>query len=136
MEKTNNGIIGILNDLEPATLPETLTTSTLSIIKSLEHKKVMSKLYLYSSLVALSLVGILYASYKLWINLKESGIYEYISLVFSNNIVALSFWREIGFAIIEALPLLAIALFLTTVITFVVSTIKAAENFNIKLKTI
>ena len=55
-----------------------------------------------------------------------SSFSQYMSLLFSNDIG--TYWQEITLSIIESLPILSIALFLSVVIIFLYSLNRAIKN--------
>lgn len=63
---------------------------------------------------------------------SESGFYNYLSLVFSGDIVVLtSFWKEFMFSLMESAPFLGIALLLSVVAMFLWSSNKVAKNIGV-----
>ncbi len=51
---------------------------------------------------------------------NQSGLYEYISLLFSDTSV-FSFWKEIGLSIIESMPIIGIMLVLGSICILLIS---------------
>ena len=55
----------------------------------------------------------------------QSGIYNYISIIFSDSDVAITYWKEISLSLAESLPILAITSLLAVLAIFTWSTLKA-----------
>lgn len=58
----------------------------------------------------------------------QTSFYSYFSLLFSDPDIALSYWKELSFSLVEALPLLGITLSLVTVVTLLTSLRVLARN--------
>ncbi len=68
------------------------------------------KLWAFSSIGFISLIGFIPAWQKLSSDMTQSGFYEYFSLAFSNGGSILSYWRELLLSIAESLPMTSIIL--------------------------
>lgn len=71
------------------------------------------KLWVFSSALLASLVGLVPAFQILFNDLAHSGFYEYFSLIFSDGGSILSYWKELAFSIVESLPSMSILLTLS-----------------------
>lgn len=79
-----------------------------------------------------SLTSVLAMIYSLVLIVKDyysSGLSEYISLVFSDSSILLSFWKEFTLSVVESLPFITITLTLTSVWIFIWSLKYMFSNF-------
>lgn len=76
------------------------------------------KLWFFSSISFLSTVGLYSMLQILFHDLAQSGIYQYISLAFSDTGSVVTFWKEFAFSIADALPIVSITLSLSLLFTF------------------
>jgi hypothetical protein len=60
--------------------------------------------------------------------LYTSGFYDYLSLIFSDNSLVLTYWREFGLSLIESLPSLALLLLLPVAAALVWSLMRLVKN--------
>ncbi len=73
------------------------------------------KLWAFSSIGLVSLIGLIPAGKSLFNDLGQSGLYEYFSLLFSSGNSIFSYWKELALSIAESLPIMSIILSLTLV---------------------
>ncbi len=79
------------------------------------------KLWAFSSVSLASLIGFIPAWHLLSNDLAQSGIYEYLSLAFSNGSPFFAYWKEFVLSIAESLPTISITLSLSLVFIFFLS---------------
>ena len=79
------------------------------------------KLWAFSVIGFVSLVGLVPAFKTLSSDLAQSGFYEYLSLVFSNSGSVVSYWKELVFSLAESLPAMSVILTLSLVFVFFLS---------------
>jgi hypothetical protein len=79
------------------------------------------KLWAFSFVGLASLAGFIPTLKELSSDLAQSGVYEYLSLAFSNSSSILSYWKELAFSIAESLPIVSIILSLSFVFVFFLS---------------
>ena len=91
-----------------------------NIIKH-EKRIIRIKLYLFSIVGSLSLVGFIPVLKTLFDGFTQSGFYEYFSLVFSSGSNLLSYWKELALSLIESLPILNIIFLFSLVFIFLLS---------------
>lgn len=83
---------------------------------NIQNKRIMSfKLWAFSSISLASLIGLIPAFKNLSSELTQSGIYDYFSLLFSNNGSISYYSKELAFSIAESLPTMSIVLSLSLV---------------------
>ncbi len=76
------------------------------------------KMFIFSLAGIASLAGLVPAVKVLLQDLSSSGIYEYVSLAFSNNNMA-SYWKDIVLSIAESLPTMSILTSLSLIFAFI-----------------
>ena len=73
---------------------------------ALENKRITKiKFYTFSIFGILSLIGLFPALKFLLSDFAQSGFYEYVSIAFSSNGSALSYWKELSYSLAESLPI-------------------------------
>jgi len=102
--------------------PETLLAQIMSRIQ-LEQKtrQLKKRLVLFLLMVIGSTAGLAPSFRWLWSELVNSGINHYFSLLFSDFGAVISFWQEFLLSILEALPVMALSIFLSMVLVFLLS---------------
>ena len=58
----------------------------------------------------------------------NSGFYEYLSLIYSDGLAILPYWKEIGLSLAESLPAFEIALLLSVIYALLESIKLAVKN--------
>jgi len=79
------------------------------------------KLWIFSFISMFSLAGLIPAWNRLSTDLTQSGIYEYLSLAFSNGNLIFIYWKEFAFSITESLPTISILLSLSLIFVLLLS---------------
>ena len=87
---------------------------------------------IYRSVFGLLSVGFLTGSIFAFINMvqaiSQSGFGQYVSLVFSDGGVVLSYWKEFLFSLVESIPVTGVILCLGAMTLFVWSLGKTAKH--------
>ena len=79
------------------------------------------KLISFSSISIASLAGFI-PMFKILANdFTQSGFYEYLSLVFSNNGIFSSYWKDFAYSLAESIPTMSIISVLVTIFIFFLS---------------
>lgn len=102
-----------------------------SILKkiTIERTKTTRLRFAFLSATALfSLWGIIQTGISLWQSFRETGFYEYASLIFSDGTTLTSYWKEFTLSLIESLPLLGLTILLVILATFIWSSTKALRD--------
>lgn len=88
-----------------------------------EHQKRINKLklFFFSILGTLSVLGFVPLSSRLLSDLARSGFYEYSSLIFSDGGLVIFFWREFVYSLTESIPIVSLTLSVALVFIFVLS---------------
>jgi len=89
---------------------------------TIRNKRMMHfKLWAFSSISLASLIGLIPILRSLSSDLTQSGIYDYLSLLFSNNGSISFYWRELALSIAESLPTMGIILSLSLILILFLS---------------
>jgi len=98
--------------LQPVEPPQGLYRVIHTRIAALERRAARVRLIAFGAVAltcALVLVPVMQYTLQ---QFAASGFDEYLSLLFADNGVALSYWREFGLSLVESLPSLALLLLL------------------------
>ena len=109
-------LFGYINLVEP---PKGLGMRILAKISDEEKHSAKIKTWVFGGSTAISFVLSLWAVTNLAGGIKETGFWQYLSLIFSENGMVLAYWRELSFSLIESLPIVGLILFLTATGFFV-----------------
>ena len=89
---------------------------------SFHQKRVFRvKLYFFSLIGFLSLAGLVPALKVLLGQFAQSGFYEYLSVAFSGGSNIFSYWRELGYSLLESLPVMNIIFSFGLIFIFMIS---------------
>lgn len=102
----------LFETLEPIEFPIELNSVILNKINTENKKKFFRKLLISYSINIASLLGIISTFVYLIKAFISSEFYKYISLIFSDGISILSYWREFIMSVVESLPITSITTFL------------------------
>ena len=84
----------------------------LAIKKEQEFRQTKKLVFGFLFLLIISIISTPF-SFILFINqIKNSGIHYFISSAFSNFSVFITFWKEFSLAILESIPIVALAIFI------------------------
>lgn len=92
-------------------------------LKIASHNKriIRLKLYTFSLLSLVSLVGF-FPVFKILLNdFAKSGFYEYLSIAFSLNGAFISYWKELSYSLAESLPITSIIFSFALIFVFFIS---------------
>lgn len=95
-------------------------------IHRLERRGLIFEQGMYATVSFASFFGIIYSSIYVFKNVVSSGIYNYISLIFS-DIEVLTYWKELSLSILESLPFLGLAIGFMVLGIFIWSLLKTAK---------
>ncbi len=116
---------------------EGLENDIMNSINAIKHRNMLIKQILYSSVSIISLLGLVYSGNYVFNLLINSGIYEYMSLVFVNMQV-LAYWKELSYSIIESLPFFELAILMGLISIFMwslrkITKIQIINNYGTKI---
>jgi len=94
------------------------------------YQKKIEKMYrgIFGFLSVASLVGAVFASINMVRAISQSGFGQYVSLVFSDGGVVMSYWKEFLFSLMESMPIMGVVLCLGAIALFVWSLSKIAKH--------
>ena len=98
-----------------------LSLSILHNVIIREKRIAKIKLYIFSFVGFLSVVGFVPAIKALLTQFTQSGFYEYLSLAFSSGSNLSLYWKELMMSLVESLPVINIILLLGIVFIFLLS---------------
>jgi type II secretory pathway pseudopilin PulG len=114
--------------IEIVEVPVRLRTFVLEQIAEHERKMAKRKAAVSTSVAVLSFSALVAIFGKLAEALERSGSFAYLQLLFTRDTAILSYWRELGFSLVESIPAFTIAAFLIGLILFLWSGIRATQN--------
>jgi len=103
----------LFDNLTPAEPPPGLFDRIIIAIKKeqeLQHTKRL--LFGFLFLLVISIISTSFSFILLMNQIKSSGIHYFISSAFSNFSVFITFWKEFSLAILESIPIVAVAIFI------------------------
>jgi len=86
-----------------------------------EKRSTRVKLYIFSVVSFLSVLGLIPALEALFNQFTQSGFYEYFSLIFSSGSNLFSYWKELVLSLAESLPIMNIIFSFSLVFIFLLS---------------
>lgn len=92
-------------------------------LKIASHNKriIRLKLYTFSLLSLVSLIGFFPVFKILLSDFAKSGFYEYLSIAFSSNSTFISYWKELSYSLAESLPVTSMIFSFTLIFIFFIS---------------
>lgn len=95
-------------------------------VRKLDKRSYFLKQIFYLLISTLSLLGIAHSFTYILNLISESGLYQYITLIFSNTEV-LSNWKELSLSILESVPFLGLAMILGSIGVFLWSIFRSLK---------
>jgi hypothetical protein len=112
----------------PVALPQGLRAAVLARIAGLERARARARVGLFgaASLVCAALLvpAVQYAAAQFY----ASGFGSYLSLVFSDQGLVLTYWREFGLLLVESLPSIALLILIPLALAFLWSLRQALRS--------
>lgn len=108
--------------------PQDFESKILKTIKSKDKFQTIVKLAIEGFLSVVSLIAAFPLGISLINTFYQSSSYQYISLLLSGDLSILVYWKDLGFSIIESLPVLSITLFLSVGLIFLFSGLKTLRD--------
>jgi len=103
----------------------------IKIQKEKKVKKIKRKMYFWSVIFALSLGAFAPTIIFIKNSLAHTGFVQYVSLLFSDTAIILSYWKSFGLSLLGSLPLTGLILF-SLILTVFMESLKILTK-NIKL---
>ena len=80
-------------------------------LKQEQAKRAKRRLAVFSLTLVASLVAVVPAFQLIWQDVAQSGLADFVALLFSDSDLALAYWQNFVWAFLEVLPVLSLALF-------------------------
>lgn len=101
------------------------------LIKHRDDKRIKNRTILYSIFGILSLFAFAFFVVILVEQFKNSGFFEYLSLLLSDGALLLTYWKEFLFSLIESIPVMNLSLSFLMLFVFFFSIKKIANIWKI-----
>ncbi len=105
-----------------------LKKSIISKIRALEIKKTINKIVFSSVVSLISVASTVIFIINIIKDAYQSGLSEYLSLLFSDGKLIVTYWQTYVMSVIESLPIIPIAIAVFSILIFVWSLNKSLEN--------
>jgi len=116
-----------------------LESKILTIIKNKE-KRQNQRVFIYSILASISSFSLaVFGLINIVRNYFESGLSEYLSLIFSDGVSLLSYWQAYTLSVVESLPIFYITVVIASVwifTLFIKKILKSIKPFNYQFNLI
>jgi hypothetical protein len=119
--------MGYLGQIEP---PIDLEQRILRRINLLVVRRARTRLAVFGFLATGSLASLLYVLVIIGRSLLQSSFYQYLQLLWSDQTIWLTYWRELSWSLLESLPVLGLTIILAIGGLFLWSILKVLENNN------
>jgi hypothetical protein len=133
MQNKYKKLFGYINLIEP---PKGLGGRIMNIINVEEKRLARIRAWAFGSSTVASFGLSMWTVVYLIKSANESGFWQYLSLIFSENGAVLAYWRELSLALVESLPIASLIIFLAAVGFFIWSAtnmLSDAKKFNFNM---
>jgi hypothetical protein len=120
-EKSYEKLFGYLEEKEPE---KELVNRLSCVIHQQEKHSARVRFWALGSTTVASFGLSLWAIIYLIKSFKESGFWQYLSLIFSEDGAILAYWKELSFSLAESLPVFGLIVFLAGIGFFIWSITK------------
>ncbi len=110
------------------TLPEDLLSSVLERVRFEQKKSARRELIFVGGAAVGSFVGLIPAFSYFVSTFIASSFYQYTSVILSEGMGALTFWKEIVLSLAESLPIFSIVIFLAVLVVFLWSLARTTRD--------
>lgn len=108
--------------------PRGLRQSIIFGIGQVERSRARVYLFISTSILPLSIIGVIFSGKYLLQSFYQSGFYDYFSLLFSGDGAVFTYWKELTYSLAETIPILGTIAFLTALGFFIWSGANAVSN--------
>ena len=109
--------LGLLfKSVEYQDLPKDLKSAVFLAIKQERRKRILTNLILHGTASLLSLGAMIWAFSYAMSSFAQAGFAEYFSLLASERLSAMTYWKEIGLTMAESLPVFSLVILLLTLV--------------------
>ena len=116
-------------------IPKDLSSRIVFRIDQKARKTAIIKAFSMGLISLCSLVASVPLIYNAINAFTQSGFYNYLSIIFSDSDIAITYWREISLTIAESIPVISVVSLLVILAVFIWSTLKATSEVKLALKT-
>jgi hypothetical protein len=116
IEEKYKKLLESINLIEP---PKGLERQILARINMEKKRLAKIRTFIFGGSAIASFGFSLWAIIYLVKSVQETGFWQYLSLIFSENRIVLVYWRELSFSLVESLPIVSLMVFLTAVGFFI-----------------
>jgi len=128
MKKNYKQLFERLQSFEP---PKALHANILARINVARTRAARIKSVLFGLTTVLSFAALIPAFTYLAQQFQQSGLYQYLSLIFSDGEVVLSYWQDYALSIVESIPFTEIIVFMTVLFVLLGSAKLVVKNIRI-----
>jgi len=82
---------------------------------------VRRRIFIFSFIFIVSIIAIIPVFHGLEKAISDSGFLQFLSLIFSDFKIVMTYWQSFALSLLESLPVLNLALFLVVVLAFLES---------------
>ncbi len=120
----------LLNKVEnqDISIPKDFVNSIILKLDQKDREKSKIKTLGLSFISMVSLIVSIPVIFQVIASFTQSGIYNYLSLIFSDSDVAIIYWKEILVTLVESIPTISIISLLVILAVFAWSTLKAMNE--------
>lgn len=111
----------LFSNLEPHNPSGDLSSRVLANIKKHQRQTSLRRFVVFSFVLLASIVAMIPAVRSLVSAFKQSGFIEFMSLIFSDTSMIAVYWKNFMFILLETLPVVSIAIFLTVLFSLLES---------------
>ncbi len=117
MAKNYHHLFNFWRQVEP---PPELLPRLIACLRLAERQRARHRAWIFGFSTALSLVATAGLGINLAKGFAQTGFSSYLSLLLSGDAAILSYWRELGLALIDSLPAMGLLIFLAaaTILTW------------------
>ena len=117
-----------LNNLKQIKSPRGLSGRILMRIRTEERKLERVRIFVFGSSAVVSFGLSLWAVVYLVNSFQQTGFWQYLSLLFSENGAVLVYWREFSLSLAESLPVVGLIITLASIGFFIWSSTSMLKN--------
>lgn len=118
----------ILNIVEEIEVPDDLVQGILNRVDGKIRQQSRVKALSFSLISTTSLIISIPIIKAVITSFTQSGIYNYLSLIFSDSDIVITYWKEILMTIAESIPAISVIALLSIATIFIWSTVSATRE--------
>ena len=107
----------LFSHLQPKKPANALFDRIISAIKLEQELRQTKRILIgFLALLMVSVVSVPFSGIMLWQQLMDSGFAYFISTAFSNLSLFATFWQDVGLAMLESVPIMAMIVFIVSLV--------------------